>query len=276
MGGTTGRDLRSANRGVAGRRTAPVTLPGTPDPVQLLDAPIGRSGLPGAATIARRGRRLGILRVRDLLFHLPRRYEDLREMRQLGELLLVPDGEAISARVRVVDLRVELGRRPALLGGPPRGPRTLRLRTPIVTDLAGLRAALRDGGRRTRTLDATWPVADGAAGLGAALDRLATDALAAAASGVEILIVSDAALSVDRLPVPSILAAGAVHTALTGAGLRGRTDVVADAADILDVHAMAMVLAVGATAAHPRLAVALAAELAGSRAAETVTAGGAS
>ena len=27
----------------------------------------------------------------------------------------------------VMDLRVELGRRPGLLGGPPRGPRTLRL-----------------------------------------------------------------------------------------------------------------------------------------------------
>jgi ATP-dependent DNA helicase RecG len=45
--------------------------------------------------------------VRDLLFHFPRRYEDLREMRKLGELLLVPDGEAISARVRVEELRVE-------------------------------------------------------------------------------------------------------------------------------------------------------------------------
>ncbi|HSO29056.1 MAG TPA: ATP-dependent DNA helicase RecG [Candidatus Sulfomarinibacteraceae bacterium] len=68
---------------------------------------IGRSGLPGASVIARRGRRLGIIRVRDLLFHFPRRYDDLREMRKLGELLLMRDGEAISARVRVGDLRVE-------------------------------------------------------------------------------------------------------------------------------------------------------------------------
>ena len=42
----------------------------------------------------------------------------------------------------VMDLRVELGRRPALLGGPPRGPRTLRLERPIVADLPGLLAAL--------------------------------------------------------------------------------------------------------------------------------------
>jgi ATP-dependent DNA helicase RecG len=53
------------------------------------------------------GRRLGVLTVRDLLFHLPRRYDDLREMRKLGDLGWVEDGEVISARVTVVDVRVE-------------------------------------------------------------------------------------------------------------------------------------------------------------------------
>ena len=48
-----------------------------------------------------------------------------------------------------------------------------------------------------------------------------------------------------------------------------------DAADILDVHAMAMALAVGATAVHPRLALELATELAGSRGAEDLTPSGA-
>ncbi len=171
----------------------------------------------------------------------------------------------------VMDLRVELGRRPALLGGPPRGPRTLRLERPIVADLPGLLAALGDRGSRLRTLDATWAAAAGARGLAAALAGLATAAVRAAESGAEVVLISDAAMSIDRLPVPSILAAGAIHTALSDAGLRGRTDIVVDAADILDVHSMAMVLAVGATAAHPRLALELAAELAGSRGAEAVS-----
>ena len=43
----------------------------------------------------------------------------------------------------VMDLRVELGRRPALLGGPPRAPRTARLQRPIVVDLDGLLGAIR-------------------------------------------------------------------------------------------------------------------------------------
>ncbi len=171
----------------------------------------------------------------------------------------------------VMDLRVELGRRPALLGGPPRGPRTLRLDRPIVADLGGLLGALRERRRKVRILDATWPVDAGAGGLASTLERLAGEAVAAAERGVEIVVSSHRAMSIDRPPVPSILAVGAIHTALTAAGLRGRTDVVADAADILDVHAMAMILAVGATAAHPRLAIELAAELAGTRGAEDIS-----
>jgi glutamate synthase domain-containing protein 2/glutamate synthase domain-containing protein 3 len=175
----------------------------------------------------------------------------------------------------VMDLRVELGRRPALLGGPPRGPRTLRLARPMIADLDGLLAALRGGGRRIRTLDATWAASAGPEGLAAAIATLAAAAVAASERGVEVIVLRDDRLSADRLPVPSILAAGAVHTALTEAGLRGRTDILVDAADVLDVHAMAMVLAVGATAVHPRLAIELAAELAGTRGAEELTAAGA-
>ncbi|HEU0236782.1 MAG TPA: glutamate synthase-related protein, partial [Candidatus Limnocylindrales bacterium] len=181
----------------------------------------------------------------------------------------------------VMDLRVELGRRPGLLAGLPRGARTLRLDRPIVTNLDGLLQAL--DGRRTRTvrLDATWSPADGSAGLEAALDRLAEAAVRAARGRIEVVVLSDRALAVgradapDRLPVPSVLAAGAVHTALTNAGLRGRTDVVADVSDVLDVHALAMTLAAGTTAVHPWLAIELAAELAGSRGAETLTPEGA-
>jgi ATP-dependent DNA helicase RecG len=50
---------------------------------------------------------MGLATVRDLLFHLPRRYDDLREMRKLGDLAWVEDGTVISARVTVVDVRVE-------------------------------------------------------------------------------------------------------------------------------------------------------------------------
>jgi glutamate synthase domain-containing protein 2/glutamate synthase domain-containing protein 1/glutamate synthase domain-containing protein 3 len=184
----------------------------------------------------------------------------------------------------VMDLAVELGRRSPLLGSVPAGPRTLRLLSPFVADRAGLRAWFAAGTdkpatdrpgadhsapsrrRRLRTLDATWDPAEDGSGLGNALERLARQALAAARRGVSLLELSDrAVLTRGRLPVPSALAAGAVHTALTGAGLRGRTDLLVDASDILDVHAAAMALACGAQAVVPWMAMELAAELAGSR-----------
>jgi ATP-dependent DNA helicase RecG len=73
----------------------------------LLDVPLAKSALPGASVLGRVGRRMGLESVRDLLFHLPRRYDDLREMRKLGDLWSVEDGTVVSARVTVADVRVE-------------------------------------------------------------------------------------------------------------------------------------------------------------------------
>jgi len=76
-------------------------------PAELLESEIARSGLPAAPTVARAGKRIGLRTVRDLLFHLPRRYDDLRELRRLGDLVWVPDGDVVSARVRVAEIHVE-------------------------------------------------------------------------------------------------------------------------------------------------------------------------
>ncbi len=92
-----------------GRRKAKPAAPPPPptDPAELLDTMLNRSGLGAANLLQRAGRRLGFLTVRELLFHLPRRYDDLREMRLLGDLRFVEEGTVVSARVRVADVRVE-------------------------------------------------------------------------------------------------------------------------------------------------------------------------
>ena len=96
MAGTTAR-----------RSTKPAPPPPPTDPAALLDTDIAQSGIAAAPLVKRAGRRLGFYTVRDLLFHLPRRYDDLREMRMLGDLRYADDGTVVSARVRVVDVRVE-------------------------------------------------------------------------------------------------------------------------------------------------------------------------
>jgi glutamate synthase domain-containing protein 2/glutamate synthase domain-containing protein 3 len=156
----------------------------------------------------------------------------------------------------VVDLRVHLGRRAPLLGGVPRRPRSIRLQRPVVADLPGLLrgvGAMRAGG--IVELNDTWPAV-----------------VAAAEQRAVLVVLSDRAYGSDLLPLPSVLAVGAVHAALTDAGLRGRTDILVEAADVLDVHALAMVIAAGARAVHPWLAIRCASELAGSRGAEDLAA----
>ena len=89
------------------KATSPVPVP--TDPVELLSTPLARSGLAAGATLRRAGIKLDFYTVRDLLFHLPRRYDDLREMRHLGDLVWERDGTVVSAQARVGDVRVEPG-----------------------------------------------------------------------------------------------------------------------------------------------------------------------
>ena len=72
-----------------------------------LDTQLGQSGLPGASTLRRNGRRMGISSVRDLLTMFPRRYEDLREVVAIGRLPELEPGTPVTVRGSVASLRVE-------------------------------------------------------------------------------------------------------------------------------------------------------------------------
>ena len=71
------------------------------------DTPIGLSGFAGATVLRRVGPKLDIRTVRDLLFHLPRRYDDLRELSTARDLTRIHDGEPASARLQVGAIKVE-------------------------------------------------------------------------------------------------------------------------------------------------------------------------
>ena len=96
-----------AKPAIAPKATA---LPPPPtDPVELLDTPLARSGLAAGAQLRRAGIRLDFYTVRDLLFHLPRRYDDLREMRVIRDLYIEQDGTVVSVQATVGDVRVQPG-----------------------------------------------------------------------------------------------------------------------------------------------------------------------
>ena len=78
-----------------------------------------------------------------------------------------------------------------------------------------------------------------------------------------VIALSDRRTGPDRLPVPMALAVGAVHEHLLASGERMSKDIVAIAGDAVDVHDLACLITVGATAVHPYLALATAAQFPG-------------
>ena len=99
-----------------------MTRPASVSPTRRLRDRSGRAPVDPAAAV-RAGRRHGVCggpasgststTVRDLLFHLPRRYDDLREMRDDRASWLGEDGTVVSVQATVGDVRVEPGfRRP--------------------------------------------------------------------------------------------------------------------------------------------------------------------
>ena len=103
-----------------------------PPPTDALATPLRTSRLPGAASLGRVGGRIGLRTVRDLLLWLPRRYDDLRTVYDLGALRFVEPDTVVSARASV--LSVHAGR-------------TARRRVDVVT------ARLADA---TGTAEAQW------------------------------------------------------------------------------------------------------------------------
>ncbi len=90
--------------------------------------------------------------------------------------------------------------------------------------------------------------------LKAALERLAADAVAAVRSGKVVVVLSDRTIDRARLPIPMLFAVGAVHHALTDAGLRCDANIVAETGAARDPHQIASLIGYGATAVYPYLA----------------------
>ncbi len=93
-----------------------------------------------------------------------------------------------------------------------------------------------------------------AADLKAAIERLARDAVAAVRAGKVVVVLSDRKIVRERLPIPMLFAVGAVHHALTDAGLRCDANIVAETGTARDPHQLAALIGYGATAVYPYLA----------------------
>ncbi|MGA0602138.1 glutamate synthase large subunit [Caulobacter sp. KR2-114] len=158
----------------------------------------------------------------------------------------------------VMSLVSMIGPRPNLLGRQAGTHKRLEVLQPVLTnaDLEKIRsiAELLDGAFRTKTLDATWPANDGAAGLERALEKLCYAATEAVLADSNILILSDRALSPERIAIPAALATAAVHHHLIRQGLRMQTGLVIETGEAREVHHFCVLAGYGAEAVNPYLA----------------------
>jgi glutamate synthase (NADPH/NADH) large chain len=159
----------------------------------------------------------------------------------------------------VMSLVSFIGPRPNVLDLSGKGTRQrLEVRQPILTneDLEKIRAigGMEDNPFRSKTLDITYPVSEGADGMEKALDQLFSDAELAVHSGDNIIILSDRAMSRDRVAIPALLATAGVHHHLIRKGLRTSVGLVVETGEAREVHHFCALAGYGAEAINPYLA----------------------
>jgi glutamate synthase (NADPH/NADH) large chain/glutamate synthase (ferredoxin) len=87
----------------------------------------------------------------------------------------------------------------------------------------------------------------------AALTRVCDEAHDAIAEGINIIILSDRALSAERAPIPSLLAVAAVHHHLVREGTRLQAGLAIETGEARQVHHIATLIGYGASVVNPWL-----------------------
>ncbi len=106
---------------------------------------------------------------------------------------------------------------------------------------------------RVDTLDITWDAAEGPEGLADRLEVVCEEASEAIARGMNILILSDRRAGPRRVPIPALLAVGAVHHHLVRAGTRLSAGLILESGEPREVHHMATLIGFGCSAINPYL-----------------------
>lgn len=125
-----------------------------------------------------------------------------------------------------------------------------------------------NGKFRSWELDITYPTEWGKEGIEASLAALCSQAADAVERGYNILIVTDRAVSANRVAIPALLATSAIHQHLIQRGLRTSTGLVVETGSAREVHHVALLGGYGAEAIHPYLALESIAATYGEQAAE--------
>jgi glutamate synthase (ferredoxin) len=155
----------------------------------------------------------------------------------------------------ITQMSTTVGPERNLLKPEPESCRQIKLRYSILdnTELAKLRHVDRPG-LKSITLPILFPIAEGEAGLRAALDELCRKASEAIAQGYTIIVLSDRGVDKNMAPIPALLATSGVHQHLVREETRTRAALVVETGEAREVHHAALLIGFGAGVINPYLA----------------------
>ncbi len=169
--------------------------------------------------------------------------------KQLFAQVTNPPLDAIREKM-VTSLALNLGASGNLFTEEPRHCKKLRLSQPVLTD--NDLATLCGGLPRVTTLNMCFQPGE----LAMALERLQEEAAEAISRGSSLIVLSDREADASQLPIPSLLAAGAVHHHLIREGQRLRCGLIVESGEPREVHHFALLIGYGVEAVNPYLALA--------------------
>ncbi len=154
---------------------------------------------------------------------------------------------------RVMSLKTRLGNLGNVLDQDSSQCDLLQLESPVLSN-AEFEAMLRMMGSSAVVVDCTFPIEDGEAGLRQAIQRIREQAENGVREGCTHVVLTDEHQGAGCVPIPMILATGAVHTHLVHSSLRTFTSLNVRAAECMDIHNFAVLIGVGATTVNAYLA----------------------
>ncbi|MEW6512072.1 MAG: glutamate synthase large subunit [Bacteroidota bacterium] len=166
----------------------------------------------------------------------------------------------------ITDLRVFLGRRPNIFFAKDLVPleEALELPGPILTlgQMAYIRGLTRKSPSQSHIIPKVFPMTfrreDGMPGFRKSIEALSAAVLREVDHGSSVIVLSDEEADYERPPIPGLIALRAVVRALNESGLRLQTSIVVHSAEARTAHHVAALVAFGASAVCPYLALEIA------------------
>eukprot|EP00187_Rhodella_violacea_P011866 CAMPEP_0184712090 /NCGR_PEP_ID=MMETSP0314-20130426/2675_1 /TAXON_ID=38298 /ORGANISM="Rhodella maculata, Strain CCMP 736" /LENGTH=2103 /DNA_ID=CAMNT_0027174435 /DNA_START=17 /DNA_END=6328 /DNA_ORIENTATION=- len=107
---------------------------------------------------------------------------------------------------------------------------------------------------KSKTIDMTYPRAEGPGGLLPALKRMSRETSRAIKDGYSFVVLSDRGANEERVPVSSLLSIGAVHHHLVETKERMKLGLIIESGEAREIHHMCLLVGFGADAVCPYMA----------------------